>query len=453
MFVLRRTTSYAQGVSWRRVVCQHCRTPYVFAMFATASGSEVRPYLFDRQNAADVALSSAQHSLQYEMRKRIDCVPCPACSMYQADMCGQLSKKKFQWMYTTGMFLLVACGSCIFGIAAPFMPSDQSGPPPPLSFAAFSFAAMIVLGALAAATYYLKKASQARFDPNTPGQKEARLAYAATRGATTEAVFRASFPEERIFEREPTGDEVRAGAQLNQSTPLRVISVESTPNEPPELGYWADDSSQDQAAMWRRALCTHCGAVYCFRLDLIPADGIARANSHPHIKARRNTDIRAGTNRQYWHGTRMACMPCPNCSLYQPDMCRAIQERKLGWMKLFGITALVCAGCAIFESIVSQIGEDQRHGDPLTPRELAFVLLMAAVAILSGVLLLVIRNSLLRRPWANSPRRRERRMQITARRALTEADFKTSHPGMVAYERALTGDEIRAAAKANRHHN
>lgn len=75
------------GAVWRRVTCYHCGKVYVFRMDVLAKGARVTPFGINAAKSKVNAAADARQNLQYLLRRRIECVPCPSCEAYQPDMC------------------------------------------------------------------------------------------------------------------------------------------------------------------------------------------------------------------------------------------------------------------------------------------------------------------------------------------------------------------------------
>jgi hypothetical protein len=178
-----------EGSIWRRVRCTHCGTSYIFRVSVTIQHSDLGFLKAGRPDLRERAKKTARSHLNYQFKRKILPVPCPSCYHYQHNMCEELRKRRYAWIYTPAMFLLTFGGA---GMMCAVL-GATSKPPPNLD--AIGIFAAIGLGGigLGVGAFTLRRVLWDRYNPNTQVSADQRMAI-ALQEAMTDAEFASWHP-------------------------------------------------------------------------------------------------------------------------------------------------------------------------------------------------------------------------------------------------------------------
>src|SRR6266487_1760983 len=106
----------------RLVVCEYCRTEYVYEMKCV---KETSASIISRgsSKAKDEALAGAEQLVREHFQNRCDPVPCPKCHRFQRNMSRELGIEKYQWVL---VFLVPALLAAGLGVAIALFAEDRS---------------------------------------------------------------------------------------------------------------------------------------------------------------------------------------------------------------------------------------------------------------------------------------------------------------------------------------
>jgi hypothetical protein len=106
------TTNLSAG-KIKEVTCEKCQTQFLYALRRTERGMATSVYHIDDEGAQDRALTQAAKNLQMALDSAFECVPCPSCGVYQAEMTQFLKNCHLKWLSVLGFCLLMA-GAAMF---------------------------------------------------------------------------------------------------------------------------------------------------------------------------------------------------------------------------------------------------------------------------------------------------------------------------------------------------
>lgn len=185
----------AAGGVWRGVRCDHCGTAYVFRVEVRVRHKEVELYSQGSPGQRARAEQAARDRLAYLLERKIEPVPCPSCGRYQPDMCDELRRRRYGWLYTAGMFLLTI--GALGLVAAAGTATD-----PRPHFHWMTCLAVEVAGAgLGATALILKRRLSASYDPNDRVPADRRMDLALDR-AMTKKEFARRHPSAEALEQD-----------------------------------------------------------------------------------------------------------------------------------------------------------------------------------------------------------------------------------------------------------
>jgi len=182
-------TARAEGSIWRKVRCAHCETAYVFRVRITIQHKEVQMYSSGSPDQVERAQKTARYHLGRQLKKKVVPVPCPSCYSYQENMCEELRKQRYGWIYTPAMFLLTIGGFGVMGAICSATDARHRGIEN-IWWLALSGAVAFGIGV---AAFVVRRILWARYNPNTRITADHRMAIAQDE-AMTEAEFARRHP-------------------------------------------------------------------------------------------------------------------------------------------------------------------------------------------------------------------------------------------------------------------
>lgn len=91
-------TSYAEGKTWRRVVCEFCKNEYVYLHHVKVKHSEFSAVGADDNGALERLPEALRLRLEYQLKNSAGRVACPECGCLQRDMCDEYRRRNFGWL-------------------------------------------------------------------------------------------------------------------------------------------------------------------------------------------------------------------------------------------------------------------------------------------------------------------------------------------------------------------
>jgi hypothetical protein len=169
--VARQYTTTLKAAVPKHVLCEHCRTEYVYMMSRTAAGSGTSPLFLDADGAIARGEAKAEKALAKKLARDVDAVPCPKCVRYQCSMFPRARQAWQRWLRATGMILLavVIVGALV---NAAMTKHDQSPVPWIVIGLAAAVSVAMIVGRIIASQW---------FDPNSDPQTPARQTVASMR--------------------------------------------------------------------------------------------------------------------------------------------------------------------------------------------------------------------------------------------------------------------------------
>jgi hypothetical protein len=160
-----------KGVVLREVTCEHCSTQFVYALTREVVGSGTSILFLDNAGAQDRANKEAEERLAQQLASEVDPVPCPKCSLYQADMVKAIREGMYFWLYIVAFLLVVAA---IIGGAA-FISTLVYNPPSFPMLARLALGGGVVAAGVAAwMLVSLQSTWSNDYDPNGNEHEEKR---------------------------------------------------------------------------------------------------------------------------------------------------------------------------------------------------------------------------------------------------------------------------------------
>lgn len=110
-------TSTVEGSAVKVVICEQCGQDYVYIVTRKATGEGSSVLFLDNSGAQRRAQDRAMKTLQAELDKAIEPVPCVSCGWLQQDMVREARKRYHRWMTVTGAILTLV-GAIVLVITA-----------------------------------------------------------------------------------------------------------------------------------------------------------------------------------------------------------------------------------------------------------------------------------------------------------------------------------------------
>jgi ribosomal protein S27E len=146
MIVIHATQTTLRGSAFKHVRCEGCGDEYVYELHRAITASH----------------SQARAVLQRTLDQATDAVPCPGCGHYQRHMLGKLKSRHANWLFYSGILVLLV------PTPAFFMAAIIAGiPPASLELALFSLVIGVSLLLLGVGLLMEKARRSREFDPNS----------------------------------------------------------------------------------------------------------------------------------------------------------------------------------------------------------------------------------------------------------------------------------------------
>jgi hypothetical protein len=98
IYVGKNFTAAFSGAVARDVTCEKCGCAYHYQLVRRGQGTGSAPYYINQGGAQRRAEKGAKKSLEKQLKRDIDPVPCPDCGWFQSPMVRELRKRSLRWL-------------------------------------------------------------------------------------------------------------------------------------------------------------------------------------------------------------------------------------------------------------------------------------------------------------------------------------------------------------------
>jgi hypothetical protein len=155
--------------------------------------------------------------------------------------------------------------------------------------------------------------------------------------------------------------------------------------------------------------CRQCGEKYYYKLTRT-----ARGEGQSVRQARANAKQRLRRMLEYG----IEAVPCPHCGWFQKKMVPLLHRRRLTGLRAYGVAALIVGG-VVAAVAAAFLDTYLDHGDGNALRAGLALLRVAAVPLLAGVVLLLVRYRKNAAYDANDPETEQERIELGRQLGIT----------------------------------
>jgi len=105
VYVGRNFTAALSGSVVRDVTCEKCGCAYHYQLTRRGQGSGTAPYYINQGGAQRRAERGAKKSLEKQLARDTDPVPCPDCGWFQSPMVREIRRRSMRWLNWTALTL------------------------------------------------------------------------------------------------------------------------------------------------------------------------------------------------------------------------------------------------------------------------------------------------------------------------------------------------------------
>jgi hypothetical protein len=154
-----------KGAVLKLVQCEGCGEEYVYKLERTATGAATGLRFVDEAGKHAQASAHAETLLNIKLQRAVDVVPCPACGRIQQHMIPLARRRRWRWMLSLGLVLLVP--ACVVGFVGALVnvAVENQGGTPVWPWPVFVAALALPL-ALGSGLIIARSIAVGRYDPN-----------------------------------------------------------------------------------------------------------------------------------------------------------------------------------------------------------------------------------------------------------------------------------------------